>query len=162
MLSSIPPRALDARSARKGPTTPGYVYLRPKWWFEGRYVRVGAIPGSIIVVLERTPESSGDSDVSVVFGPAEDALRRIQRGDFSLLVDVRRAPGRNDAEFEKKFVPYRQRMHAGFRRVAVLVATPHGRLQVQRYAREDGTSSAAFDDYQEAATWLEQIPDRKR
>jgi len=110
-----------------------------------------------VVVVARTAEPSGSASVAEVFGPAEDALNGIQRENFGLLVDVRSAPGRNDAEFEKNFEPYRRRIQAGFRRVAVVVATQHGKLQVQRYAREDGLSNAAFDDYQAAVAWLKQF-----
>ena len=80
----------------------------------------------------------------------------VKRERYGLLIDVRAAPGRNDPEFEKQFEPMRQRMQRGFRRVAVVVKSVHGKLQVQRYAREDGIPNAAFDDRSAAVKWLEE------
>jgi hypothetical protein len=134
--------------------------LTPKWWFQGVYLRVGAIPASSVIVIERSAVHSGDADLAEVFGPAEDALRNQERGKFALLVDVRLAPGRNDSEFEKKFQPYRQRLQRGFRRVAIVVETTYGKLQCQRYAREDGIVNSVFDDYAAAVTWLEDTSGR--
>jgi hypothetical protein len=126
------------------------------WWFEGVYLRVGSIPATKIVVVERTHVASG-YDLEDVFGPAEDALRQVKREEFGLLVDCRRAPGRNDAEFERAFEPHRQRLQRGFRRVAVVVSTAHGRLQVERYSREDRRPSAGFDSFDAAVSWLEEM-----
>lgn len=154
ITSSLPPPA-GARALRSRPK-PSRRPLAPQWRFEGRYVRVGAIPSSKVVVVERTAVPSGAADVAEVFGPAERAVHEIERAGLGLLIDVRRAPGRNDAEFERKFEPYRRRIQLGFRRVAVVVATAHGKLQVQRYAREDGMPTTVFDDFKAAVNWLEQ------
>ena len=119
-------------------------------------MKVGELVGSKVVVLERTSLSAGNGDVATIFGPAEKAIEGIDRQRYGLLIDVRAAPGRNDPDFEKQFEPHRQRMQRGFRRVAVVVKTVHGKLQVQRYAREDGIPNAAFDDRAAAVKWLEE------
>jgi hypothetical protein len=154
VMSSVPPTN-NRRSRRPGRDAVRRPILTPKWSFEGVYLRVGAIPASRVIVIERTAVHSGDADLAEVFGPAEDALRKVERGKFGLLVDVRLAPGRNDSEFEKAFQPYRQRLQRGFRRVAILVETTYGKLQCQRYAREDGAANCVFDDYATAVVWLD-------
>jgi hypothetical protein len=154
VMSSVPPTN-NRRCRRPGRQAVRLPILTPKWSFQGEYLRVGVIPASSVIIIERTAAHSRDADLAEVFGPAEDALRNVERGKFGLLVDVRLAPGRNDAEFEKNFQPYRQRLQQGFRRVAIVVETTHGKLQCQRYAREDGVASSVFDDYAAAVTWLD-------
>ena len=154
VMSSVPP-ATNSGSRRPGRQAARGPILTPKWSFQGVYLRVGPIPATSVVVIERTAVHSGDADLADVFGPAEHALRNVERGKFGLLVDVRLVPGRNDPEFEKRFQPYRQRLQRGFRRVAIVVETTYGKLQCQRYAREDGTTNTVFDDYVAAVTWLD-------
>lgn len=129
----------------------------PQWLYEGAHIRVGVLADSRVVVLERSAVSTGDADLATVFGPAEPALRGIARERYGLLIDVRAARGRNDPEFEKKFEPYRQSIQKGFLRVAVLVTTPHGKLQANRYAREDRLPNSVFDDFGAALRWLEEV-----
>jgi len=129
----------------------------PEWWFEGTHVRVGVLERSRIVVLERTSVPIGDLDVARVFAPADQALATLDRSRYGILIDVRTAPGRNDAEFEDRFAPVRQRLQQGFLRVAIVVKTTSGKLQTQRYARVDKIPSGAFDDYSAAVTWLEEV-----
>lgn len=83
------------------------------------------------------------------------ALDERGRSRLSLLVDTRDAPPRNDPEFEVAFKPLRHRMLSGFRRAAVLVSTPIGKLQVERHAREDRLSVRAFADEAEAREYCE-------
>ncbi|HET9954174.1 MAG TPA: hypothetical protein VFQ61_06710, partial [Polyangiaceae bacterium] len=56
---------------------------------------------------------------------------------------------------------YRQRTVQGFRRVAVLVSTTAGQLQVQRHIDEEKLKTArVFVDWEEALVWLRQTPSR--
>lgn len=144
----------DSRSGDPARTASTGASWAPTWWFEGAYLRVGVVRELNVVVIERTASSPAQADPAEIFGPAEEALREIEREKFALLVDVRQARGRNDREFERRFEPLRQSLQRGFRRVAVLVSTPLGKLQVQRYAREDRTNGAAFDDFHAAVAWL--------
>jgi hypothetical protein len=130
--------------------------LSPKWWFEGTHIKVGVLEGSSIVLLERTALATGEEDLAAVFAPAEKAFARIARERYGLLIDVRAAPGRNDPEFEQKFVPIRQKLQKGFRRIAILVRSTSGKLQAQRYGRADKLASAVFDDPAAAVAWLEE------
>ncbi len=128
----------------------------PKWLFEGAHLKVGELTDSKVIVIERSALPTGDVDVATIFGAAEKAIEGLKRDRYGLLIDVRAARGRNDAEFEKKFVPVRQSIQRGFRRVAIVVLTPQGKLQAGRYAREDGLPNSVFDDYGAALRWLEE------
>ena len=128
----------------------------PAWRYEGMHFKVGVLADSRVVVFERSALSTGDADLAAIFGPVEPALHGIPRERYGLLIDVRAARGRNDSDFEKRFEPYRQSIQRGFRRVAIVVATPQGKLQANRYAREDRLPNTVFDDYAAAIGWLEE------
>lgn len=90
-----------------------------------------------------TPFVSNEEMVEF-FGTLNRVLDERGRPRCSLVVDTREAPPRNDPAFEQAFAPLRARMLKGFRRVAVVVGTPVGRLQVERHAREDHAPVRAF------------------
>jgi hypothetical protein len=71
----------------------------------------------------------------------ERVLDMLPRGRMGILVDVRLARARTDADFEHAMNAHRRRMFEGFARRAVLVKSAVGKLHVQRHARQDG-----FDD----------------
>lgn len=74
-----------------------------------------------------------------------------------LLVDMRDAPPRNDDAFESTVRRFRTEIHAHFVRVAVVVRTIAGKLQVNRLDREqhlDTATHAVFDDEDEARAFL--------
>ena len=121
----------------------------PQILLENAHVEVRVLDGRVVrIVRKRSP--SDDPSVSDVWGPVELALSRVDRESHSLLVDVRLARGRNDAEFESSFEPARKRM--------TVTASTSGRLQVQRYAREDAIEIRIFDDPDAAQAWLERPP----
>ena len=81
--------------------------------------------------------------------------RRLSRHLYSLLTDVRAAPGRNDSEFEQALGELRHQLFDGFKKQATLVRTAVGRLQVERLARERRTDSAhVFESEEEALAYL--------
>jgi len=72
-----------------------------------------------------------------------------------LLLDLRSGPpGRNDPEFERAGADSRRALATLFTRVAILVRTAAGRLQVSRLTREDRTVPGIFLDEGEALAWL--------
>lgn len=72
-------------------------------------------------------------------------------------MDMRSARGRNDDAFERAVAKHRAATVSGFRRVAVLVQSLHGQLQVQRHVREDKLGEVrVFDREALALGWLEQ------
>jgi hypothetical protein len=82
-------------------------------------------------------------------------LATLQRGRFCQLQDLRAARGRNDPLFEKLIARERKRVATGFRKVAVLVRTPVGKMQIERYLKEDGLDGRAFFEDEDALSWLE-------
>lgn len=69
-----------------------------------------------------------------------DTMHGLAREELGLIVDTRQAIGRSDDEFEAVMNELRPRLVHGFRRVAVLVKSAVGRLQVQRLGKSDGIS----------------------
>lgn len=88
------------------------------------------------------------------FDEAIGALDTLERPSFRLLIDLRAAPGRNDAEFERAMATRRSQVMHAFAAVAILVQTPVGELQVGRLAREDGANAQVFSDEAKALIWL--------
>jgi hypothetical protein len=80
-------------------------------------------------------------------------MQELDRSQYALLQDMRLTRGRNDPEFEATMTTLLPRLSGGFRRVAVLVATNIGRLQVQRYLERDGITGRAFLDEAAALRW---------
>ena len=117
------------------------------------------VRGAAIIVLRRTNVAVGDtSELDETFAHLMPALERLSRVNHRLLVDVRLGPGRNDPEFERAFQAHRLRAISLFARVAVLVRSAAGMLQVQRYVREESEPAHAvrvFQEPSEALEWLE-------
>jgi hypothetical protein len=72
-----------------------------------------------------------------------------------LLIDVRLAHPRNDAEFEAKTNSALTGFLKPFAKHATLLRTAVGKLQTARLARARGTTSHAFDDEAKALAYLE-------
>ncbi|MEE9384380.1 MAG: hypothetical protein V3V08_13330 [Nannocystaceae bacterium] len=121
------------------------------------YHHLSPLRGTGIVVLRRTERrycSLVEMEESFAFIHSE--LRLIRATDRRcLLVDARKTRGRNDAEFELAMAPHRRRLQRSFERVAVLLRSTIGCMQVERYARTDeAVLLAAFTDHSEAVAWL--------
>lgn len=113
-------------------------------------------PGTSIVYIARSaaPFASA-ADVERHFEALNRALAELDRKNLDLLVDIRAVTGRNDPGFETALEPHRARLQRGFRRVAFLVNSAAGQLQVQRHARQDGSHARAFLDESAALEWLQ-------
>jgi hypothetical protein len=79
---------------------------------------------------------------------------RLGRDRHVLLVDLRRGPLNNKPDFETAMARGRAILVRGFPRVAVLVQTAVGMLQVRRHLREDGIPGDVFTDEAEALSYL--------
>ena len=66
------------------------------------------------------------------------AKRPMENGSRGLLVDLRRARGRNDPEFEAAIGRWRRRSLVGFQPLIVLVQSALGVMHVERHMRTDG------------------------
>ncbi|WP_434045020.1 MULTISPECIES: hypothetical protein [Sorangium] len=90
-----------------------------------------------------------------------DALAMVDRSAMSLFLDIRAAPGRNDPKFEEATLRLRTAAVRGFGRVAVLVGTSAGALQVRRHSREDGIDRMISDSEDELLAYLTAVPRRR-
>ncbi len=115
-------------------------------------------PEAKLVRWARTPvpydavEQFEDVSRATVLG-----LLRIDRAEHVLLIDLREGPMRNDDAFEKVAYQFRRDIHHGFTRVAVLVRTSAGRLQISRHVTErpdDARNHPTFLDEAEARAYL--------
>ncbi len=81
-------------------------------------------------------------------------LDQAGRSGLSQLVDLRAASGRNEPEFEAVMLRVRPLVMRGFRRVAILVQSTTGALQIQRHVREDGIERMIGSDEDELLAYL--------
>ncbi len=73
-----------------------------------------------------------------------------------LIVDLRDARGRNDADFEERMRVHRQMLFRGAPRACVLVRSAAGILHVRRHLKEDGLEErvAVTNDPTEAVAYV--------
>lgn len=123
--------------------------------FANRYVVLTSEQGSAIVRWRRNdvPYASYD-DVRLCHEELAWHLDQHGRAGRGLLVDMRGAQLNNDPEFEAVATAARELLVRGFGKVAVLVATAVGALQVRRHIREDGRDIPVFQDEAEAIAHL--------
>lgn len=84
------------------------------------------------------------------------AVEHVARRERGLLFDVRRAPGRNDPEFERAMAPVLSKGMRRYPRIAMVVRSAAGKLQVKRVGRVLGGGGEAevFFTEEEARAFL--------
>jgi hypothetical protein len=82
------------------------------------------------------------------------AVERCGRRGRVMLTDMRAAQGRNDPAFEAAIGAIKPRLYAGITRIAVLVRTSIGALQIKRLVQEDGIERLVTTDEAEALAHL--------
>jgi hypothetical protein len=123
---------------------------------ENGFVSVRRSESGLVSVVRSSQAIEKLEQVDEAWGSVSRALATIDRSRHVLLIDMRCARGRNDDAFERRVAAYRTRTVSGFLRVAVLVRSAPGHLQVQRHAREDGLGSVQiFVSEAAAREWLE-------
>lgn len=124
-----------SRLMRK-PTPSGFA----KELYRDDYVSLVADPDGMIVRMIRSsvPHPSVQAMETSYLGVAF-TFDRIGRQGRCLLVDARNGAGRNDPEYDAAFRRARERIDAGLLRIAVLLRTATGMLQLMRLSEEDGT-----------------------
>jgi hypothetical protein len=123
----------------------------PRWTLE-------RIAGTSIVHARRSALPVGAlSELEEDAIAIERVLPEAARRTLAILVDLRAGGMRNDPEFEEAIKRWRPRFLKGFRRVAVLVRTAVGALQVRRQGREQGEARAVFFDEKEAIAHLQEL-----
>jgi len=93
-------------------------------------------------------------DVGELHEMAARVFDRAGRDRHTLLVDMRRVAMNNHPEFEQAAARGRRVLVRGFGRVAVLVQTAVGALQVKRHVREDNIPGEVFTDEAQALQFL--------
>ena len=81
-------------------------------------------------------------------------LNKMERSHYSLLTDIRSAPGRNDPAFELLMRDLRPRAQRGFARRGTLVATAVGAMQARRLTKEEGLERMISSDETELLRYL--------
>jgi len=121
--------------------------------WEDEYIRLEIDPGQQFV--RQTRSARVYENLEVLNKSLDGLIAQMQGFDrtaWVLLQDMRASRGRNDPEFEGAITRARPGMSGGFRKLAVLVATHVGRLQVQRHL--PSRAARTFLDEQEALAWL--------
>lgn len=77
-----------------------------------------------------------------------------QEGPLDVILDLRAAKLRSDAAFEIAMERYRHQFMTSFRRVAAVLSTAVGRLQLQRQLRDEDVEHSVFADAEPARAWL--------
>lgn len=127
--------------------------------FRSPLMVIRKLPGSRVVLFKRLPERSGDLAVTrAAMEGGVKVLEALPRTELCVLIDVREAPPLVDSGFEALLASMRPRLFRGFARVAVLIATSVGKLQINRLAREDGIEYRVFSDEGEAMSYLTDLP----
>lgn len=109
--------------------------------FASRHWVVEEEPARGLVMLRRTPVPFASLDELVAQNDSVMACIRAEHASYGVVVDMRQAPQRNDPDFENAMRKLRETMHERFARLAVLLQSNVGVLQVSRIARGDGDTS---------------------
>lgn len=123
---------------------------------QSSFAVIAHLPGTSVVRFKRLSETSDDPAIArTSMQQMLDALNQIDRANHCLLMDMRDGPTHHASpEFERVLGEFRPKIMGGFAKVAVLVKTSVGRLQVSRMAREDNLTVRIFDDEAEALAFL--------
>ncbi|MDI1445737.1 hypothetical protein [Polyangium sp. 6x1] len=108
-----------------------------------------------LVIATRTsvPYPSIDT-LRETFVEMETAIGYVSRPRTMMLIDARPAPPRNDPDFEAEFGRLRKYFLRDFQKIATLVQTAVGILQVTRQVRTDERPVGVFTDPSEALAYL--------
>ena len=108
-----------------------------------------------IVLLTRT--SQAFDSVSELDRSVEDLARAVPlrtRSGWSIIIDMRLAPTRVNPALEPAFERLRRETHAGFSCVAVIVATPLGKMRSERLSNVSDVPVRTVASLEEALVFL--------
>jgi sulfite reductase alpha subunit-like flavoprotein len=108
-----------------------------------RYWAMSEDAGHRVVVLTRS--AAQVRSIPDLIAQNEEIIARLrpEHSSFGVVVDVRQALPRNDPEFENAMQQLRQELSLRFRRLAVLIESEMGALQVDRLTRMEGAGALA-------------------
>lgn len=120
-----------------------------------RHLQVVVDVARRLVRVSRTAQPlTSAEDVATMVRHAQRCLRPIERSQYSVLIDMRRALLADEHRYSEASVALRRELVGGFRRTAFLVETQMGVLQVQRFAREEKLSTRVCLDEGDAIEYL--------
>lgn len=106
------------------------------------YWEMERLPLEDVLILRRTPVNI--SSLQEFLDINEKLIKTFPKfKNFGIVVDMRQAQGRNDPEFENSMMNLRVNINANFSRVAVLLVSKTGVLQVNRIGRNEGVDNFA-------------------
>lgn len=145
--------------ALKRGETPAALPAGVKEIFHDAYVTVLLDEPRKLVRLVRSATPFPDLEAPKrTYAPLIALCDELDRSRYSLLTDLRAAPGRNDPAFEALMHPLRARLQTGFARLGTLVATAVGAMQVRRLTREEGSERLVSTDEAELLRYLKVEP----
>jgi len=109
--------------------------------------------GTIAIATRTTRRYESDAEMASAFALVVAWLGQ-QPDHLGLVVDLRKAIGRNDAAFEEAIKPHRQAMFRAAKRNVVVVQTAAGALQVRRHLAGDGIEAEVVTDLDHALAIL--------
>jgi hypothetical protein len=112
--------------------------------FSGQLFTVSRAGDVVIVARSHHALGSGRILEQTLTQMRTEVQRAASGSAHGLIFDFRKAPSRSDPEFEQAFARARAGICLGFSRVAFLMSGTLGKLQAQRYARDDGHGAQAF------------------
>lgn len=108
-----------------------------------------------ILTVRRTANAYATvNDVRTSFEEVRRIVEALDRPNFSVLVDMRLAPPRDDPEFERAAGDQPGLLSREFKRTAALMRTATGILHVQRNLNQLGLPIKVFSDEQQALEYL--------
>jgi hypothetical protein len=123
--------------------------------YEGWLAKVSVDETKKAVWLERSSETARDMPAVIrELDAMRQALLGLPTAKMGLVVDTRGTLGRNDPDFEKKIFPAFHAFTQRFARVAVLVKTSAGRMQMSRLVRDNELEYRIFDDEDKARAFV--------
>jgi hypothetical protein len=113
----------------------------------GSHLQIDVDPALSLVRVVRTAKPlASAAETAALAGQVRSALAGLERARHGMLVDLRPTPFVNESRFADELATFRREVTTGFRRAAFLVETQMGRLQVQRFVRDERLPARVFED----------------
>lgn len=129
--------------------------MGPREIFRNPYAVLRHDLGRRLLILTRIPTQYPSIDaLRETFHDLDEAVAHLPRQRTVLFIDSRRAPARNDPEFEAEFGRLRKHFLRDFQKIAIIVQTAVGVLQVSRHMRFDEITVGCFTEASEALAYL--------
>jgi hypothetical protein len=121
----------------------------------GPFHEVSVLHDGRVVCVRRTRRKfESDEELRYERSRLVEQLNAIGRHGRGLLIDSRAAPHSTEGRLDEEFRRYRREVMLGFDRVAALVRTKVGILQVNRLCAGQASAFQVFDDEEQAIASL--------